>query len=266
MENLSIKSLLCTICMAMLLSTTLFAQEKEKEKGDFYLVNIEYVSPENRAEYVKWGEEFKALAAKTNFRNFYVTSDMEAFYYVWNVGQEKDAVAAFYQEWNEWTKANPGADEMYKKYSHTMSHMKTELWRKDVVNSYQPKGYQSDGANTYTRNFTGYLKPGNGKAVNELLKEYVDEWTARGISQPYNIYWNMMGTEQPCMMVVSSYKDREAWIAERKEVMEKIGKEKLEAWDMRWNKLLRKMETREMYPRMDLSHLKSPVATATSDE
>ena len=268
MKDFRLKILLCTLCTVLFFSTVLLAQEaeKKKEKGDFYLVNIEYVTPETRADYVKWGEEFKALAAESSFKDFYVTSDMEAFYYVWNIGQEDDALAKHYQGWNEWRKANPKVDELYKKYSHTMTHMKTELWRKDAANSYRPATYKPKQDHTYTRHFAGYVKPGKGKEVNALLAEYKAEWEAKGIAQPYNIYWNMMGGEQPLMLVVSSYKDREAWLADHKEVMEKVGKEKTDAWDQRWNKLLRKMETKEMFPRYDLSHFKAPVtATAVDD-
>ena len=92
----------------------------------------------------------------------------------------------------------------------------------------------------------------------ELLDEYAAEWKAKGISTPYTVYWNVFGLEQNCMLVISSYKDREAWLADRKEVMEKVGKEKLDSWNKQWNSLMRKMETKESYPRYDMSHFNMP--------
>ena len=80
MKNSQITKL-CTLCIALFFTFTVIAQEEEK--GDLFLVDIEYVTPENYDEYVEWGKEFKKLADETKFKDFYVGSDNQSFFYVW---------------------------------------------------------------------------------------------------------------------------------------------------------------------------------------
>jgi hypothetical protein len=252
MKNLSLKTAICTLCIGLFLTFTATAQDEEK--GDLLLVDLEYVSPDNMDDYVAWGKEFKKLADETKFKDFFVGANNEAFYYVWNIGKDNSGLDAHEEAWGKWTKANPKVNELYEKYKHTLDYRERELWRVDPKHSYRPEGYEPSRENTYSRFFYGYIKTGQEEAMSKLLDEYAAEWKAKGISSAYTIYWNVFGKEHNCMLVVSSYKDREAWLADRKEVYEKVGKEKLDAWDKRWNSILRKSETREGFPQNELSH------------
>lgn len=262
MNNLQLTKLTCVLFAMFLFSFTAISQEEEK--GDLFLVDIEYVSPDNYDEYEQWGKDFKKLADETKFKNFYVASNSQAFFYVWRLDGDIASIDAHGEAWGKWSDANPGVDEMNEKYKHTIEYRKRELWRIDMKHSYRPEGYEPSMDNTYTRQFFGYVKTGQGKAVAELLEEYAAEWKAKGISTPYTVYWNVFGLEQNCMLVVSSYKDRAAWVADGDEVNEKVGKDKIDAWNKRWNEIMRKMEVKESYPRYDLSHF-NPPETASSD-
>ncbi len=263
MKNVKFKTVMCTLCAILFFSFNGISQEEEK--ADLFLVDIEYVSPNNMAEYVEWGKEFKKLADETKFENFFVASNTNSFWYVWNIGKDAKGLDDHSEAWNKWSEANPAVDALYEKYKHTVDYRKRELWRVDRKHSYRPEGYKSSRDNTYTRQFKGYIKTGQGKAVSEMLDEYVAEWKAKGITTPYTVYWNVFGEEQNCMLVVSSYKDRAAWLADEKEVMEKVGKEKLDAWDKRWGTVLRKMESKESFPQYELSHFNMEEAASASE-
>ena len=264
MKNSQFKKLIYTLCAVFIFPFIVIAQEEEK--GDLFLVDIEYVSPANYDQYVEWGKEFKKLADETKFKDFFVGSNTEAFYYVWQLDGDASSLDNHSEAWAKWSDANPGVDELYKKYSHTIDYRKRELWRIDMKHSYRPEGYEPSQDNTYSRFFFGYINMGQEKAVSELLDEYAAEWKEKGIANPYTVYWNVFGLEQNCMLVVSSFKDREAWLADRKEVGEKIGMEKLDAWNKRWNTVLRKMETKESFPRYDLSHFNVQETTDASNK
>ena len=115
------------------------------------------------------------------------------------------------------------------------------------------------GSPTYVRMYYGYVKAGSEKAVGEILAEFKAEWEKNQISQPYQVYWNVFGEEQTCVLVRTAYKDREAWLAEGKEVREKVGEEKLNDLMSRWNKQMRKWEEHENYPHPDLTHIQGEI-------
>ena len=53
------------------------------------------------------------------------------------------------------------------------------------------------------------------------------EWTSAGISVSTNMYWNVFGEEQACVVFVTSYANPEAWRASRAEINEKVGESKI---------------------------------------
>ena len=115
-------------------------------------------TPDNYDEYVEWGKAFKKLADETKFKDFFVGSDNQSFFYVWELGTDAVSIDQHGEDWGKWSKANPAVDELYKKYSHTIDYRKRELWRVDRKHSYRPEGYEPSMDNTYTRQFFGYVK------------------------------------------------------------------------------------------------------------
>ncbi|MCB0596545.1 MAG: tetratricopeptide repeat protein [Lewinellaceae bacterium] len=229
------------------------------EEGNLILVLTEFVHPEHIKEYVQWGKEYKAIADKTNFSTFWVNSENGGFSYAQNVGKSMSGVDDFGKEWNEWSKANPEINELYEKYKHTLSRTERTLWRHSPEFSYEPEGYESNSPPTYVRSYHGYVKAGSEKAVGDLLAEFKAEWEKHKIAQPYSVYWNVFGKEQTCVSIRTAYKDREAWLAERKEVGEKVGEEKLNDLMSRWNKHMRKWEEHESFPHSDLTHIQNEI-------
>lgn len=235
-------------------------EAKMDEKGDLIYVETEYVLPEYMEEYMQWGKEYKAIADRTNFRTFWVASgDDGTVSYAQSVGKNMSGVDEYGRQWDEWSKANPEVMELYEKYKHTISQRERSLWRHSPEFSYAPEGFERSGPPAYVRTYHGYVKAGSEKAVQELLEEFKAEWEKHKISQPYSVYWNVFGKEQTCLAVRTVYQDKEAWLAETKEVGEKIGEEKLNDLFSRWNKHMRKWEEHESYPHSDLTHIQGEI-------
>jgi|GEM_PF-5899539 len=256
MKKSSYLSQLCLV-LAFLLFTVFPGFTQDDTRGDLVVVDAEYVSPEYLHDYVQWGKEFKALADKVNFRSFYVSSDDQAFYYVWPIGKDMSGIDKIDADFADLIKTNPEVVDMVKKYSHSMTHRTRVVWRHDPGNSYSPEGYDPNFKSTYSRFYTGYVKFGHSQAIKELMKEFKEIWASAGISHAYQAYWNVMGQEQPCVMYITAYKDRQSWVDEQNEVNEKIGMEKLQSLLDRWNSHIRKNVDAEGMERADLSHFKN---------
>ena len=63
--------------------------------------------------------------------------------------------------------------------------------------------------------------------IKIIRLERMAEWTSAGISVSTNMYWNVFGEEQACVVFVTSYANPEAWRASRAEINEKVGESKL---------------------------------------
>lgn len=239
-----------------LVPTLIFSQEKAEEQGDLILLSIEYVTPGHYADYMQWGKDYKAVADKTDFRTFWVSSSNGVFTYAVNVGKSLSGVTEYQKEWGEWINANAELGEQYDKYKHSISHIKKELWRYSPKYSYTPEGYEGPEAPTYIRTYRGQVKFGSEEAINGLLTEFKEAWTEAKVSAPYSVYWNEFGEDGACVAVRSVYTDREAWLAEQKEVGEKVSGEKLNDLFTRWGKHIREWEETEHFPNPDLTHFK----------
>jgi hypothetical protein len=246
---------LVLLCICFFSCVVTMAQESAGQ-GDLILVESEYVIPEHRDTYVQWSKEFKAIADKTNFRSFWVDSDAKGFYYIFVVGKTLADFDAFDKEWQAYRKANPGVDELFKKYSHTLSGSKSELWRHSPAQSYTPAGYKPSESNGYTRFYSAVIKPGKTDEAVKILMEYKKTWTDSGVKDAYNIYWAVLGPENNSITVVDNYQDRQAWVQARSDVFAKVGEAKLVDLDKRWRALLVSENEAEGSPRADLTHIK----------
>ncbi|MEZ4829980.1 MAG: hypothetical protein R3C61_27410 [Bacteroidia bacterium] len=222
--------------------------------GDLYSVQIEYVTPEHQLEYNEWGKAFKKLADDTHGVNFFVFQDNNSYSYVTNIGQKPTALNDHKTAWDNWGKANPAAEELFKKYHHTQSHSSRELWWIDLNHSYMPDKYSPAENPAYLRRTIVYLKVGEEAAATKLIEQYVAEYKKHQISVPFTIYWNIFGHETPCFGVTQFFQSREEWVKVEKEIQEKIGKEQLMKWQGEWFKMSRKIEDYENWIRNDLSH------------
>ena len=243
-------------CLLVFSLTILSAQEAE-EKGDLFLVMTEYVAPEHISDYEQWGKDLKVLAERDGFRPFYVSQDMEAFYYVFNIGPELAGVDKLWADWEEWGKKEPKIGEMYNKYQYTMTHTKHSVWRHSPQYSFSPEGHEPPEKPTYSRAYMAWTKMGHHSEINKLLEEFKTTWTEKGMQSPYDVYFNVFGEDQGAVMIRSAYKDMPEWMAARDDNYAKAGETMMEMIT-KWNKHIRKHEENEGFPRMDLSHLPGP--------
>ena len=235
------------------------------DKGNLVEVTTEYVAPEDMGDYVKWGQEYKAIADQADFRNFYVSMSEGSFSYAHIPGKSLADVEKVDKEWDEWHKNTPALQELYDKYKHTVKATEKKLWRHSPKFSYEPESYTNLENPTYVRVYQGHVKFGHGKEVKAILDEFKSTWAEAGISYPYNVYWNVYGEKGPCVVIRSVYKDADDWLAERKEVSEKIDKAKLDDIVNRWNSHMRKWEAHESFPRADMTHIKGQPLAAAND-
>ena len=236
--------------MLILPYLTSFSQE---EPGNLVIIDAEYVYPEHYNEYIQWGKEFKAFAEKTDFQPFFVSSSGATYSYIWGVGNDLASVDAFDKKFVDWANTNPELNEMYRKYKHTISHRTREIWRYSHEYSYFP-----DGADqfipTYQRIYVGKIKFGHTEEIVKLLEDFKNTWKEAGVSTGYNVYWGVMGVDDPSVAFVSSYPSREAWAKESDEIEAKVG-EKLGKLLSSWNSHIREWEQTEGFPNMELSHM-----------
>ena len=226
-------------------------------EGDLILVTTENVKPKHMQEYWQWGMEYKGVAEKTGFQTFWVSSSNGSFNYAANVGKTLSDVEAYEKKWEEWTSSNEEIKAQYEKYQHTIESTKRSLWRHDPEMSYTPEGYSTDGSGTYVRTYRGFVKFGHEEALKKLMKEWKQTWTEHQISASYNVYWNVYGEEGPCVSFRTTYKDVDAWSAERKQVSEKIGDAKMMEMIGAWNEHIRTWDEQESSRHPELTHIQN---------
>lgn len=234
------------------------------EEGNLIMITTEHVAPEHIMDYRKWGSEFKTIADKTGFNTFRVSSSGGSFSYASLAGKTMADLGAHQKEWSSWYEAHPELGEQYEKYSHSVSHTTRELWRHSPKVTYRPEAYVEPAQPTYIRLFQGFVKYGHEEQVNELLAEFKAEWEAKGISQPYSVYWNVFGTEGSCVGIRSVYSNIEAWSADRKEIDEKIGEEKMMELMGRWSQHMRHWKVVENFPVPEMTHIKEVEVAANN--
>ena len=224
-----------------------------KDKGNLLVMQSEYVIPEYMDEYMQWGKEYKELAAKTNFRGFYVSAGDGAFHYIVNVGKEMSGIDEYDEEWEQWGKDNPEVGAMFDKYKHTISKSESLVWRHMPAHSYSPKE-AGDTLQTYSRVYFAYPKVGHKDKLKDLISQFKTIWENSGVTQGWQVYENVYGKEAGCVAIVSSFDSPKGWMADEEDVKTKVDKEKLKNLMSEWGKHIRKGENAERYPQPDLSH------------
>lgn len=250
----TLKAILIAILVISFNSQGSYAQDSESEQGDLIFIITDNVSPSNFAEYEQWIKEFKELADATSAPGYGVGRNDQGMSYFMNVGKTMAGYDEVNKKFGDWFANNPKAMEQEKKYGHTRNFSTTSLWRHNPGQSYVPAGYDNTVSRTYTDIYTGWIKSGQEEKANEIIAEYLAEWTKAGISASYNTYWNVFGEEQACVVFVSSYADFGAYAAARQEVFEKIGEARLNELNSKFNSVLRKGESSKSTGRPDLAH------------
>ncbi len=238
----------------LLVLGSVLAQDTENEQGNMTFIISDNVSPSNFAEYEQWIKEFKALADETGAPDYSVSQNEQGMSFFMNIGKTMAGYDELNKKFGEWFTNNPKAMEMDKKYEHTRNYSRTSLWRHNPPQSYIPEGYDNSISRTYTRVFWNWIKSGQTEKANEIIGEYVAEWTRAGISASTDTHWNIFGQEQACVVFVTTYENPEAWMASRAEIREKVGEAKLNELENKFNAVLRKQEQSESFGRPDLSH------------
>lgn len=226
---------------------------EDMDTGNLIYIAAEYVYPEYVEDYMKWGKEYKAVAEKTGFKDFWVTRGDQAFYYGVNVGKEMEDYEDYNEAWDEWFEENPELGAMWDKYKHTVYKSEKLLWRHMPEYSYNPDE-GNDGPNTYSRIYYAHVKYGHEEAAMEVMKNFRDEWEKHNVKEGFNVYSNIFGKEDNCIAIVTNYQNMEAWMADEQDVMSKVGMEKIQSMMKEWNKHIKFGENAERWPQPDISH------------
>jgi tetratricopeptide (TPR) repeat protein len=234
------------------------------EEGNLILVSTEHVPPEHMADYIQWGKEYKKVAEETGFREFWVSASGDAVSYAVNVGKTLADVDTYLDEWEKWIESHDALGEQHQKYKHSISSIERALWRHLPNLSYTPEAYESSGQGSYVRAYQGFVKFGHEDDVKAIMKEFKKEWTEKKISQPFNVYWNEFGADGPCIAIRSVYKDINAWSADRQEVANNVGEDRMQELMTKWNKHMRSWKSNESFPMPELSNVKSEAVAATN--
>ena len=250
----TLKTILIAILVISFNSPSSYAQDSESEQGDLIFIITDNVSPSNFTEYEQWMKEFKELADATGAPGYGVGRNDQGMSYFMNVGKTMAGYDEVNKKFGDWFANNPKAMEMEMKYGHTRNYSTTSMWRHNPQQSYVPEGYDNTVSRTFTDVFTSWIKSGQVEKANEIIAEYVAEWTRAGISASTNTYWNVFGEEQACLVFVTNYTDFEAYAAGRQEVYEKVGEAKLNELEAKFNSVLRKSESSQSTGRPDLAH------------
>ncbi len=255
MKNIkTLKANLIAVLIIPFISLGSYAQDPESEQGNLIFIITDNVSPSNFAEYEQWIKEFKELTDATGAPGYGVGRNEEGMSYFMNVGKTMAGYDELNKKFGDWFTNNPKAMELEVKYGHTRNYSTTSLWRHNPSQSYVPAGYDNTVTRTYTDVFTGWIKSGMVEKANEIIAEYVAEWTKAGISASTNTYWNVFGEEQACVVFVASYTDFAAYAIGKNEVYEKVGEAKLNELESKFNSVLRKSESSQSTGRPDLAH------------
>ncbi len=252
------KSTLFTIAVVLfvapLILSTGYAQEAEAEQGNMVWILSQNVSPNNMGVYETWLKEFKALADETGAPDYGVSSNEQGISIFLNIGNTMAGYDALNKKFGEWFANNPGVGELEKKYAHSLNFSESSVWRHNPSQSYVPEGYDNSVSRTYTRVTNVWINTGQMEKASEIIGEFVAAWTKAGIKASTNTYWNVFGEEQDCVAFVTSYESFDTWVADRAEVEEKVGNEKLNELRGKLGAISRKIEESESFGRPDLAH------------
>ncbi len=252
------KSKFFTIAVALfaapLIQSTSYAQEAEAEQGNMVWILSQNVSPSNIGVYETWLKEFKAIADETGAPGYGVASNDQGISIFLNIGKTMAGYDELNKKFGEWFAKNPNVGELQKKYAHSLDFSESSVWRHNPSQSYVPEGYDNSGNRPYTRITNVWINTGQMGKANDIIGEYVAEWTKSGIKASTNTYWNVFGEEQDCVAFVTNYESFDAWAASRAEVEEKVGQAKLNELQGKLGAISRRIEESESFGRPDLAH------------
>lgn len=253
MRTLVLRNLLVVVLMAAIIITS-SAQESEDKRGNLVSFHSEIIETSNMEEYDLWAKEFKQLADKTGAPDFFVNYNGTSVNYGTVIGKDLSSLDELNKKWSEWFKDNEQATELFKKYGHTVEFTTSSLWRVNPTESYTPEGYDDSIDRPYVRVNKNYLHYGKVSDAKKVIAEYVTEWSKQKISTRTLTAWNVFGEEHACVQFVSWYKNREDWLADRKEVKDKVSEEKLKELNKKFSALVRKEVTLEVWAKPEWGH------------
>ncbi len=245
---------LAVLVLMTAIITISYAQDDEDKRGNLVFFVSDFVEPSDMAEYELWAKEFKQLADKTSAPNFFVNYNGSSVNYGRVIGKDMASLDELHKEWGKWGKTNPQGDELMKKYGHTVQYTTTSLWRVNPTDSYKPEGYDDTIDRPYVRVNKNYIHYGKVQDAKAVIAEFVAEWTKQKISTRTLTVWNVFGEEQACVQFVSWYKNREDWLAGRKEVKDKVSEEKLKDLNKKFGALIRKEVSIEVWAKPGWGH------------
>ena len=233
------------------------AQEKEV-KGDLYFVSETFIAPENITVFKEYNKAYKKLADEKNGPEYFVNHADGSYRFGAKFGTEMSDLADFYKKWGEWS-AEPDVKALNDKFQYTEDHYNVAIWRHSPELSYSIKGDSKDTVTYQYRRYTEYyVKTDKVDEFKNIIKEYIAEYTKLGVDVKITCFWNLMGREAPCLMVVDYYIDEENWVLSKKKYEEHTKEnEKITELSKRFLAVLRKSKDYEGYYVKNLSHYNS---------
>ncbi len=248
------RSILATLILVVLFISNSYSQETETNEGVYIYLQEHIVSPQNSAAHTEWFKEFKVIADATGAPDYSVASNNAGKTIFITIGNSLAGYDEMNSKFGEWFQNNPKAGELQSKYGHTIDYTRDEVWRHSPLHSYTPAGYDDSVSRPYSRVHTVYIKSNEMPKVDEAIKNFKATYTEAGISFAVRAYWNVFGEEKECVVIVSSFKDRQAWLDSEEEVSTKINADILKDLQQKWNALQRKSSTTESWSNPELGH------------
>lgn len=227
------------------------------DKGVLVVVSTEHVIPEHMDDYWQWGVEYKAKAEEDGYSTFYVDgSANNSFSYASIAGYDLEDVQEHQEAWMEWGNSEE-MQEMYNKYKHSVEYTERAIWRHSPALSYYPESYDGSANPEYVRVFKGYIKFGHEEEVEAIMKAFKDESEEHGMSNPYQVYWNVYGEDGPCIGVRTLYGDEDEYAERRNEMVEKVGQERMMELRNQMAEHMRSFQETESWPIEGLTHIQN---------
>ena len=242
----------------LLASFSAFAQQAEMPKPQLYIVHEEVAKPSGMMQYEASAKDFVAALSEKkvpalNWRTF-MTSD---FHYIYLAPIAN--FAAYDAMQSEWGRARDmvGAsrfDEVMHRGNDAMVSYNEQIvmWRPDL--SYMPAAPRL--AQTDRRYFRWdfyYLLPGHEKESEQIARDYVALFRQKGITDSFNIYTAVLGTDLPLLVAAIPAKSQTDLLAADERNNATLGAD-VRPLQQRAMAITRRFERREGTLRPDLSY------------
>ena len=235
---------------------TAFAQE-EKPKGQLWLIEECAVKPCGVGEFEAVVKEFVAQAVehKYPYRWYGHSSNDFRYYFAYPV-ENLGAVDNIFEAGEELAE-KMGKEQyqaLHKRFEGNIEYVKFLTFRFMPERSYTPENPRllPEERKFEHVNYI-YLPYGKGKEFEEVGKEWVALYKSKNISDGYEFYRGVIGTDNPWYMLIRRAKNRADYYSQSEVIDELLGEEGTALWK-KTMPLFKKIERLDGWERPDLSY------------